>query len=692
MKISRIIYLTIIAYFFLNTKELLPQQVFSKPQVDQIKILPLGNSETFDERVNDTRNIGDKDGYRGPLYSMLKNAGFKFDFVGSEHSGGNILPAGYDENGGFPGRSDSELLTLLKTGYLYKNQSVDRQVTAGPYLNTFNPDIILLHIGTNGNDEPGGTSAFEIQQILDQIDIYEKDSGKEVLVILARIINRVPKQSFVNIFNNNVENMALDRVNNPSNDAYKDNIIVVDMQDSANINYSISPDPDNSLGDMNDYLHPNENGYYKMALRWFDALKSVLPNPPVFITQPTNYYTVEGNGASFSVSVKSNSSVTYQWKKNGVSIPLAASSNLNLSVVSLSDSNSLFSCQVTNVNGMVTSNSAKLFVSKNTERVKNGALVQYDFEEGNGTIIRNKINSDNLHNMNITSPESVEWITNGIRVIGTTNITTQQPITEISNSIMSTNQFSIELWLKTNQEISEPSTIFTISANNTERNLTLNQNSSGFLIKARTTETNFDGIPGFEFQVEGILDELVHLFITKNDLGKEKVFINGLLVENYNLDGNLSNWNINYKLAICNEIISNSPWLGELYYFAIYNRELSNEEIRNNYLLGETGLSDVKIKNELPGKFELLQNYPNPFNPSTTIGFVLPEAANIEIFIHNILGEEIYKTGVKKYSAGKNYITFDANNFASGVYIYSIRATTNDNENYFTSRKMILTK
>ena len=64
-------------------------------------ILPLGNSITYDNRTNDSRNVGEKAGYRGPLYNLLKNGGYSFDFAGSEHSGGNFLPAGYDEHAGF---------------------------------------------------------------------------------------------------------------------------------------------------------------------------------------------------------------------------------------------------------------------------------------------------------------------------------------------------------------------------------------------------------------------------------------------------------------------------------------------------------------------------------------------------------------------------------------------------------------
>ncbi|AFN75188.1 subtilisin-like serine protease [Melioribacter roseus P3M-2] len=44
----------------------------------------------------------------------------------------------------------------------------------------------------------------------------------------------------------------------------------------------------------------------------------------------------------------------------------------------------------------------------------------------------------------------------------------------------------------------------------------------------------------------------------------------------------------------------------------------------------------------LPDEFTLLQNYPNPFNAETNIEFALPEAANIDLSIYNLLGQRIY--------------------------------------------------
>jgi hypothetical protein len=123
--------------------------------------------------------------------------------------------------------------------------------------------VILLHVGTNNLDaDPSG-----VERILNEIDEYESDNSRRVIVILARIIDRVPNNPVVNQFNNNIEAMAEARAE------YGSDLFMVDMQDGAGITYSLWPgDPD---GDMFDVLHPYATGYSKMADVWMSAFDNL---------------------------------------------------------------------------------------------------------------------------------------------------------------------------------------------------------------------------------------------------------------------------------------------------------------------------------------------------------------------------------------------------------------------------------
>lgn len=91
--------------------------------------------------------------------------------------------------------------------------------------------------------------------------------------------------------------------------------------------------------------------------------------------------------------------------------------------------------------------------------------------------------------------------------------------------------------------------------------------------------------------------------------------------------------------------------------------------------------------NGLPDQFELYNNYPNPFNPTTTIRFALPLEGPVELSVYDILGRKVADLINENLPADFHEITWDAQNLASGVYIY--RLVTQDG--VFT-KKMSLIK
>jgi uncharacterized delta-60 repeat protein len=89
----------------------------------------------------------------------------------------------------------------------------------------------------------------------------------------------------------------------------------------------------------------------------------------------------------------------------------------------------------------------------------------------------------------------------------------------------------------------------------------------------------------------------------------------------------------------------------------------------------------------VPGKYALEQNFPNPFNPTTTIQFSLPKSGAVTLKIYNLLGEEV-KTLIDEYKEiGNHSVQFNANNLASGMYLYRFQAGS-----FVETKKMILIK
>ena len=110
----------------------------------------------------------------------------------------------------------------------------------------------------------------------------------------------------------------------------------------------------------------------------------------------------------------------------------------------------------------------------------------------------------------------------------------------------------------------------------------------------------------------------------------------------------------------------------------------------NKILITNPDVSVLKIKKleSIPVSYNLEQNYPNPFNPSTIIEFSLPEnSGNVRLSIYNLLGEKVAELVNKSLEAGRYQYQWNAENSASGIYIYELRTGS-----FVAMKKMILVK
>ena len=93
------------------------------------------------------------------------------------------------------------------------------------------------------------------------------------------------------------------------------------------------------------------------------------------------------------------------------------------------------------------------------------------------------------------------------------------------------------------------------------------------------------------------------------------------------------------------------------------------------------------ISNFIAEIFSLKQNYPNPFNPVTNIEISVPEASFVKLIVYDIQGKEIETLVNKELRPGGYKIDWNAANYPSGVYFYTISA-----DDYKETKKMVLIK
>ena len=85
--------------------------------------------------------------------------------------------------------------------------------------------------------------------------------------------------------------------------------------------------------------------------------------------------------------------------------------------------------------------------------------------------------------------------------------------------------------------------------------------------------------------------------------------------------------------------------------------------------------------------YNLEQNYPNPFNPVTTVTFSIPNEDRVNLFVQNILGENVEQLIDEIKPKGFYTIKFNGEKLSNGVYFMTLQTSE-----FHQTRKMILQK
>jgi lysophospholipase L1-like esterase len=197
------------------------------PRSDSMRIMPLGDS------ITDGYNI--PGGYRVDLEDELRASGIRFDFVGSQHNGPRSL-ADHDHEGH----------NGWRIGQL--------QSYVDAWLTTYQPDVVLLLIGTN-----------------DILQHYRLATAPDRLVTLVDLIRTV--RPTTKIFLSTLPPIANPADNSRITTYNADVIDVVRTRAEAGEPIRLVDGGGAlTISDLADGLHPNATGYSKLADAWRAAL------------------------------------------------------------------------------------------------------------------------------------------------------------------------------------------------------------------------------------------------------------------------------------------------------------------------------------------------------------------------------------------------------------------------------------
>ncbi|WP_168192384.1 SGNH/GDSL hydrolase family protein [Chroococcidiopsis sp. TS-821] len=211
-----------------------------------LKIMLLGDSITHGVKGIDDRDSG---GYRPELWQKFIADGLPVKFVGSKTNGPENL--GDKTHEGHPGWTIKQIAASIDT-----------------WLNTTQPDLILLMLGTNDTSRSSLKTMIEdFSNLLDKITACCPKA--QLLVASIPPIHPAAKPAIRSLrgmyFNAAIPSIV------SSKKAQGKKLHFVDMQSLSiqDLTSSFSLDLDRGL-------HPNTQGYHKIASLWHDAVLKVL--------------------------------------------------------------------------------------------------------------------------------------------------------------------------------------------------------------------------------------------------------------------------------------------------------------------------------------------------------------------------------------------------------------------------------
>jgi hypothetical protein len=89
----------------------------------------------------------------------------------------------------------------------------------------------------------------------------------------------------------------------------------------------------------------------------------------------------------------------------------------------------------------------------------------------------------------------------------------------------------------------------------------------------------------------------------------------------------------------------------------------------------------------LPKVYALHPNWPNPFNPTTTIRYDVRQSGRVQLTIFNLLGQEVTRLVDGRHLAGTYTVSWNADNFPSGIYLCRMEAP-----GFMQTRRLVLVK
>jgi len=212
-------------------------------------------------------------------------------------------------------------------------------------------------------------------------------------------------------------------------------------------------------------------------------------------------------------------------------------------------------------------------------------LVLYTFQEGNGDTVKDVSDFGKPLDLTVNKAGVHKWIAGGGLTINKPGLfASAGPATKIIEACKKTNEITIQAWVTPANDTNQgPARIVTLSANPSNRNFTVGQDTTGYQIRLRTTTTGNNGVnPALAIPNAVVPNKMVKLVYTFA-AEEAKFYIDGKEVGKLKVVGTFDTWDDNYKFGLGHELDLaddlGRSFLGDYFLVAVYSRAIPPNQL-----------------------------------------------------------------------------------------------------------------
>ncbi|MBN1674128.1 MAG: FecR domain-containing protein [Kiritimatiellae bacterium] len=224
------------------------------------------------------------------------------------------------------------------------------------------------------------------------------------------------------------------------------------------------------------------------------------------------------------------------------------------------------------------------------ERVREGLLALYTFQEGKGFTVRDVSGRGAPLNLHVTDWKAVRWLPEGgLAVERPATIASPTSAGKIIDACRRNRAVTVELWITPRYVPkkcmmrhvltfkNKPHTAsLTLGMRHCQHNPQCTYEAARQMAKAKTLKAR-----DFPF------GQITHVVYTQDAGGAQRLYVNGCVRAQQSNEGlDFANWSYGTPLTLANEVDGTSPWLGDYHLVAVYDRALKYQEVKQNYEAG----------------------------------------------------------------------------------------------------------